>query len=182
MPRIQPVNTDQAQGQAAELLAQVQKKMGRVPNILGTMAQAPSVLAFYLQTGETLGRGNLSGALREQIALTVSGVNRCHYCGSAHGAIAQMHGVSKDEAVANLAGRATDDKVQAALTFAEAVVEKQGFGTDDELAAFKNAGYSDGDAVEVIAEVAKTVFTNYFNHVAETEVDFPDLQPAAASA
>lgn len=30
---------------------------------------------------------------------------------------------------------------------------------------------------EVVANVALNVFTNYFNHVAETDIDFPKVEP-----
>ena len=38
---------------------------------------------------------------------------------------------------------------------------------------FDRAGYTDGEIAEIIANVALTTFTNYFNTVADTEIDFP---------
>lgn len=35
------------------------------------------------------------------------------------------------------------------------------------------AGYGDGEIGEIIGAVALNIFTNYFNSVARTEVDFP---------
>ena len=40
------------------------------------------------------------------------------------------------------------------------------------------AGYTDGDIAELVANVAANIFTNYFNHVARTEVDFPRVPVA----
>ena len=37
----------------------------------------------------------------------------------------------------------------------------------------RRAGYTDGEVGEIVAKVALNIFTNYFNHVADTEVDFP---------
>ena len=37
----------------------------------------------------------------------------------------------------------------------------------------RGAGYDDGQIAEIVANVALNLFTNYFNHVAGTEVDFP---------
>ncbi|MBC7846952.1 MAG: carboxymuconolactone decarboxylase family protein, partial [Flavobacterium sp.] len=41
----------------------------------------------------------------------------------------------------------------------------------------KNAGYGDGQISEIIGVIALNVFTNYFNNVAQTEIDFPVLAP-----
>ncbi|MHC5033744.1 MAG: hypothetical protein ACYTFZ_01745 [Planctomycetota bacterium] len=35
------------------------------------------------------------------------------------------------------------------------------------------AGYTDAHAVEVCAVIAQATFTNYFNHVHDTPLDFP---------
>ncbi|MEL6396852.1 MAG: carboxymuconolactone decarboxylase family protein, partial [Planctomycetota bacterium] len=57
--------------------------------------------------------------------------------------------------------------------FAAALHEKKGFVGDDDLSAFKNAGYDDGAVAEVVGVYALATFTNYFNHVNESDVDFP---------
>ena len=44
------------------------------------------------------------------------------------------------------------------------------------MAQVRNAGYTDGEVVEIVANVAINIFTNYFNHIANTEVDFPMAQ------
>ena len=43
----------------------------------------------------------------------------------------------------------------------------------------REAGYDDGAIAEVIAHVALNVFTNYFNLVADTDIDFPKAEPLA---
>jgi len=35
------------------------------------------------------------------------------------------------------------------------------------------AGYSSEEIKEIVALVAKNIFANYFNHIAETKIDFP---------
>ena len=37
----------------------------------------------------------------------------------------------------------------------------------------RGAGFTDGEITEIVANVAVNIFTNYFNHVARTDVDFP---------
>ena len=48
------------------------------------------------------------------------------------------------------------------------------------LATICSRGFSDGEVVEIIAAVALNIFTNYFNHIAGTEIDFPVVKATAA--
>lgn len=40
----------------------------------------------------------------------------------------------------------------------------------------REAGLTDPELLEVVASVALTVYTNYLNLVAETEIDFPPVR------
>lgn len=173
MPRIQPVNPDNAEGKAKTLLDGARKSLGMVPNLFATMANSPAVLEAYLSFQKALGGASLPAGLREQIALTVAGANGCDYCASAHTAIGNKLGVDATEMASNIKGFSADAKTQAVLDFAKAVVEGEGWVTDEDLKAVRDAGYSEGEIAEVVAAVALNIFTNYFNHVAGTEIDFP---------
>lgn len=172
MTQIQPLHPDHA-GDAAEVLGAVRASLGRVPNIFATMAHSPAVLQGYLAFSGALGEGRLSAALREQIALAVAGENACDYCASAHTALARGAGVSAEEAARNLRGEASDARVAAILSFTRAVVRERGHVSGAELDTLRAAGVDDGELVEIIANIAANLFTNYFNHVAGTEIDFP---------
>lgn len=183
MPRIQPLDPEAAQPKAAELLTAIQRQLGVTPNLFRTLAHAPSVLGGYLTFTKSLGSGKLSLALREQIALAVAGANRCGYCASAHTAMAQQAGLRPEELGRNLNGKSEDPHTQAVLTFVNRVVTSRGNVTDTDLAQVRAAGLSDGEIVEIIANIALNVFTNYLNLVASTEVDFPvvDVGPPRAA-
>ena len=176
MPRINPVNAEQAPEKTQELLDAVKKKLGGTPNLLTTMAQSPAVLGSYLAFSDALSGASLSGKVREQIAMAVAGANGCEYCASAHTAIGKGLGVDGDELARNLDGEASDAKVGAALTFARTIVAKRGFVSDADVKGVRDAGYTEGEVTEIIAAVALNLFTNYFNHVAQTEVDFPRVE------
>jgi len=182
MPRIQPIDVNQADERTRKVLDTVQKKLGRVPNIMKTMARGPAALQSYLAFSEAISGGSLKPALREQIALTIANVNECDYCAAAHGALARMAGVARDELGPNYQGHSSEPKVEAALQFARRIVERRGFVDDADLQQVRDAGYTDGQIVEIIAVAALNIFTNYFNHVARTESDFPAFEPAAATA
>jgi uncharacterized peroxidase-related enzyme len=151
----------------------IEKHLGVVPNMMRTMAQSPRMLEGYLALNGALSRGLLPAALQEQIALAVAETNACNYCLSAHSALGRKAGLSDDQLATSREGRAADAKANAALQFAVAVLQRHGGVSDQEFARVRDAGFSDGEIVEIIAHVALNVLTNYFNRAADTEIDFP---------
>ena len=173
MPRIQPVRIETAEPKTAELLNGVKKKLGMVPNLISTMAQSPATANAYLGFSQTLAGGLLPARLREQISLTVGQANECGYCVAAHCAIGKNAGLSETDVVQARHGTATDEKAKTALVFARKLVDNRGRVTDAEIEQLRSAGYGDGEISEIVANVALNIFTNYFNHVADTAIDFP---------
>lgn len=173
MPRIHPVNRNTADSKTTNLLGSVEKKMGLVPNIIATMANSPAVAQAYLGFSQSLSTGQLSARLREQIALVVGETNNCEYCLAAHTALGKGAGLTEGETCDARRAEAQDDNERAALQFARTMVNERGRVSDDDLQAVRQAGYDDGQIAEIVANVALNIFTNYFNHVAGTEVDFP---------
>jgi uncharacterized peroxidase-related enzyme len=180
MPRISPVDHGSATGDAKELLDGVKAQLGVVPNIFATFVQSPKVLEGFLAFNGALGQGLLSPRLREQIALTVAGVNDCDYCASAHTALGKGAGVPRDELERNLRGQSNDSATQAALTFVSKVVEQRGLVSDQDIEALRGTNFTDGEIVEILANIGANLFTNYFNHVAATDIDFPVVKAAAS--
>ena len=171
--RIQP-NTN-PNGKAQEQLASVKKMLGITPNIFTTLAHSPAALGYYLNASAALNSTAISAVLREQIALTVAGANACDYCASAHTALGKAQKISAAELTDNLHGKAADAKTQAALSFARKIVDFRGHLKDSDLKAIRAAGYSEAEIVEIVAVVGQNIFTNYFNHIASTVIDFPKV-------
>ena len=178
MTRIKPVDPSKAQGKTRELLEAVKKQMGTVPNIFKGFAHSPAALEFYLSQSQALAGGVLDPKLREQIAVTMAGLNQCDYCASAHTFLGKKAGVSAAELADNLDGRSADEKTDAALRFVTAIVEARGQVDNDNLRHVREAGFSEAEIVEMIAHVGLNLFTNYFNNVAHTDVDFPRVNTA----
>jgi alkylhydroperoxidase family enzyme len=82
-------------------------------------------------------------------------------------------GANEDEMMAARRYESADAKADAALKFVKALLEKRGHAEDSNVEAVRAAGYDDGEIVELVANVALTVFTNFINDTAETEIDFP---------
>ncbi|MGC0416327.1 carboxymuconolactone decarboxylase family protein [Embleya sp. AB8] len=175
LSRLSTVDPDTAAPAAKRLLDQVQRALGVTPNMMRAMATSPAVLDAYLSFGAALAKGHLSAAVREQIALVTAVENSCEYCYAAHHVLGAKAGVDATDLAAGGHARASDPKVAAALRFARAVIRDRGFVSDEELDAVRAAGYGDGEIGEIIGSVALNTFTNYFNSVGRTEVDFPPV-------
>ena len=181
MTRISAIDPASAAGRTRELLEGVHKALGMTPNMMKTMARSPAVLEGYLALNSALARGALGPGFREQLALTVAQANGCDYCLSAHTALGQAAGLGAEELSAARRGTAPDLKAEAGLKFAQEVVRHRGQIPDESLARVRRAGYNDAEIAEIIAHVALNIFTNYFNVVAQTEVDFPRVTAAQAA-
>ncbi|MEU8819894.1 carboxymuconolactone decarboxylase family protein [Actinoplanes sp. NPDC048796] len=179
MPRIATVDPATAEGQARTLLGRVEKALGVTPNMMRAMANSPAVLDAYLQFSGALSKGRLPGRVQEQIALVAAVENECGYCLAAHTVLGARAGLSEDDLVAGRGARASDPKVEAALTFAKAIIASKGFVTDEDLAKVRAADYDDGEIGEIVAAVALNTFTNYFNSVGQTTLDFPAVEGVA---
>lgn len=172
IPQLDPTTTV---GPAKDIFTAIQGKIGTVPNLYRATGNSPVVLNALLNLGDNLGKGLLNGKEREAIALAVAGVNGCNYCASAHTAIVGGMGVSKEEAGKQLLGQASDPRTQALIALAVKIVNTKGFVADADLLAAREAGLVDGEIVEVVANVAANIFTNYLNHVIDTDIDFPKV-------
>ncbi len=182
MSRLNLIDPHQAEGKQKELLDGVQKKLGMTPNLVRVFANSPAVLQGYLGLNEGLGEGALDAKVSEQIALTVAETNGCQYCLAAHSTVGKMLGLNRDEILDARQAVSSDGRVEAALQFAKSVVEKSGWVSDEDLEKVRSAGYNDGEITEIVAHVVLNIFRNYFNHIAETPIDFPKAAPLAAPA
>ncbi len=180
MSRLTQLSDTQASTEASALFSAIKSKVGMVPNLYRVMGNAPAVLAAALGFNDALGKGSFDQKTREAIALTVAGENACDYCASAHSAISRNLNVEEAEIAARLKGKSADPKLNAILGFAVAVVEKRGLVSNDDLAAARNAGLSEGEIVETVGVTVANILTNYINHVAETDIDFPVVRTKAA--
>ena len=182
MTRLPAIDPAQAAPQVKRLMDQVRLQLGMVPNIVRTMAVSPAALEGYLALGAALGHGVLSPRLREQIALVVAEQNACGYCLSAHTALGKKLGLSEAELTASRRAQSSSAHDQAALVLARQIVESRGAISDGDLRRARDAGLGDAEIAEVVGHVAINVFTNYFNQLADTEIDFPKVEPLAVGA
>jgi uncharacterized peroxidase-related enzyme len=137
------------------------------------MAASPAVLEGYLGLQGALERGALDARMRELIALAVAETNGCDYCLSAHTALGGMLKLAPAALDAARGAESADQRTRAALQFARRVLEARGHVSGADLAVVRAAGFDDGAIAEIVGNVAVNVFTNLFNSVAGTDIDFP---------
>lgn len=173
MTYIAPLALAAADATTAATLNAVKAKIGMVPNLYATLAKAPAALNSLLQFNEAVGAGQLSGKEREIVALATSQANGCQYCVSAHTLLGKMAGLNPEQIAHARAGAGNDKRSHAIAALATALVVKRGHVETLVLDGFKADGLTEGDILEVVANVVATTLTNYTNNVARTEIDFP---------
>ena len=90
--------------------------------------------------------------------------------------MAEQEGLSKDEVRKAQSFESDDPKRAAALRFAHDVIESRGHPSDESFEEVREAGYTDEQIMEMIANVALTQFSNYMNDSIKTEVDIPVVE------
>jgi len=183
MPRIpQPATIADTPEQAHALLENVAKQLGSAPNLFRLIATSPQALEGYLGLSGALGKGSLPAATRERIALAVAQINGCDYCLSAHTFLGKnLARLDDAEITANRSGASNDPKADAALRFAVRITRTRGHISDADFSAVKLAGYSDAQIIEIVQHVALNIWTNMFNNVFQTEIDFPVITAREAA-
>lgn len=180
MSRIAIPTPAQTPAASLPILDAVGQQLGVVPNLFKLEALSPAALTAHVGLNGAVNQ-TLDAQTRERIALAVAQVNRCDYCLSAHTYLA-AHVAKLDaaEIAAARHGHSSDVKADAAVAFAKKVAELRGQVADADLAAVREAGFSDAQVIEIITNVALNTLTNLINNVAHTAIDFPTITAAAA--
>ncbi|QUL38983.1 carboxymuconolactone decarboxylase family protein [Erythrobacter sp. JK5] len=181
MQRIEALSLETSNDELNELFGAIRQKMGGVPNILRTMAQSPAALKAYLGFSAAIETGRFTGQQRELAALAAASENSCDYCASAHTAVGQMVGLDQADMQQVVAGGDLAGKDGAIVALTRKIVNQRGVLSDADIQAFRDAGFDDGHLVELVALSAHNIFTNYFNHIAATEIDFPVVPTKVAA-
>ena len=180
MAYIKPLERNQVDAATGATLDAVKAKLGVLPNMFRTLAHTPVALNAYMQLATITAGGKLDARQREQIALAVGEANDCGYCVAAHSVIGQGAGLSPAQIELARDGQADDPRTRAVLQLAQAIVRERGHVSTGDLDAFKAAGLSDADILEVLVSVVFNIYTNYSNHLARTDLDFPAAMKRAA--
>lgn len=146
---------------------------GFLPNLLGVLAGAPTALEMYQEVGAINGRTSLSAGEREVVQITAATANGCGFCVAGHTALARKKQLLPPETVAALrrTEALSDARLHRLACFTLAVLKHRGDVPDDELDAFRAAGYTHQQALEVVLGVALATLCNYANNLARTPIN-----------
>jgi len=175
MSRLSVPNLEADAGPSGQVYGQIKKAIGSVPNTYAAIAaHGPAALKAVLAADAVLAAGSLSKRDQEIIKLVVSAASGCDYCVAAHHHLAKLAGVKPETLQQILAGQPTGDaKRDALVAFVRKLAQTSGTVSDADFAAIKAAGYSDAQLVDISLAFATTIFTNVFNRINDTEIDFP---------
>ena len=175
MSRIPTPAIESATGATADLYAQIKHAAGKVPNTYAAIgALGPAALKAMLQADAVLARSSLSRQDQETIKLLVSELSGCDYCTAAHSQIAKATGLAPAVVRQIRAGEPTGDAKRDALVhLVGELVKSSGTISDQDFSAIKAAGYTDQQLVDISLAIALITFTNVFNRINDTELDYP---------
>jgi uncharacterized peroxidase-related enzyme len=175
MSRLSVPDLDADTGPSGQIYSEIKKAIGSVPNTYAAIAaHGPAALKSVLTADAVLAAGSLTKREQEIIKLVISAAAGCDYCVAAHSHLAKLAGVKPEVLKQIRDGQPTGDAKRDALVgFARKLAQSSGTVTDADFTAIKAAGYSDAQLVEISLAFATTVFTNVFNRINDTGIDFP---------
>jgi uncharacterized peroxidase-related enzyme len=175
MSRIATPTVEAAAGATAEVFAQIKKAAGKVPNTFAAIgAHGTPALRAMLQADAVLAAGTLSKQDQETVKLAVSAAVGCDYCEAAHSLLGKLAGLTPEVMKRIRTGQPTGDAKRDALShFVRLLVTTRGTISEDEFSAIKDAGYSEAQLVDISLALAVITFTNVFNRINDTTLDYP---------
>jgi len=171
MLRLSPVEPDQAGRILRGMLDREHVPFGEIPNFLKILAKSPAAVQAYSRVEAALAKGRLSPREREQIALAVAEINGSNYCLSAHSVTGRKAGLTEAEIESARRAAAPEAKADQMLRFTQSLVLQRGEISDADLGALRQAGFSEAEVIEIVANIALNIFTNYLTILSKTEVD-----------
>ncbi len=189
MSRLPLRTIEDAPAEAQASLAAAEKSNGFLPNLLRVLANAPVALETYLTVSGINARSSLSLAEREVVQITAAATHGCGFCVAGHTAVATKKAGLDSETVGNLRALqpVADARLAAVASFTTAVIEGRGRVADRELDAFRAAGFTDANALEVVLGVSLATLCNFANNLGQPPLN-PQLEafrwdgPHAAAA
>lgn len=156
---------------------------GFVPNQIKVLNEhSPAAARAYIATMDLVEQGQLPDHEREVVILTVSRYNDCHYCTRTHAFLGREAGLAQEtiEAI-HRGGLPADDRLRSLVQATRLLLDKRGWLDEDDLANLEWDGIGKTELYEINTLIGLKIFSNYVNHIAQTEVDDlvkenPDIQ------
>ncbi|WNV11577.1 carboxymuconolactone decarboxylase family protein [Tardiphaga sp. 709] len=180
MSRLPLLTIENAPNAAKAGLQTAQINNGFLPNLVRLLANAPAALETYQTVSAINARSGLNLAEREVVQITAAVTHGCGFCVAGHTAIAyKKAGLSEAVVEALRDGRKVlDDRLNAVADFTRAVIRSRGAVSDAEVKAFRAAGFTDANALEVVLGVSLATLCNFANNLGQPPLN-DELRPYA---
>ncbi|MCH6258168.1 carboxymuconolactone decarboxylase family protein [Puniceicoccaceae bacterium K14] len=150
---------------SSEILEKVEERYGFIPNLAAYLAESPAALGSLMSLAQAFDASSFTEHEQQIIQLTVSLMNGCTYCKTAHTALSRKADLDDETLQATIAFAPLPDAKQTTLRdFTRVVVENKGHVSEEELLKFLEAGYTQAQVFEVILGISMKTLTNYSNH------------------
>lgn len=172
MSRFKTHTLESAPEAGRDTLKTVKDAYGFIPNLIANMVESPAAAKAYVTLGGIFEETSFSPTEQQVVLLTISRLNDCEYCVSAHSAIAGMQDVDAAVVDAIRDDKPIDDKkLEALRQLVTALHEKRGWLDDGDIDAFVEAGYGPQQVLEAVLGVTFKTLSNYTNHITGTKLD-----------
>jgi len=170
MPSSSPPSPD-----AVEQVRELAKEFygGFVPNQIKVLNEhSPAAARMYIATMDLVEQGELEDHEREAVILAVSRYNDCHYCTRTHAFLGRQAGLDQEtiEAI-HKGGLPADARLRTLVQATRRLLDKRGWLEEEDLESLEQAGVGRTELYEINTLIGLKIFSNYVNHVAQTEVD-----------
>lgn len=155
-----------------EALADLQKQLGFVPNLLAELAKSPAVLELYLKGGEILDRGMLTRKEQQAVYLATSQFNGCDYCLAVHARQGLAAGLSLEDVRALGEGTPpADERIGRLAAATRSLLASQGKLEESQISELEAQGIDRGQLYEVFALAQLKSITNFAHRVSKVPID-----------
>jgi len=170
---------------SAPLIKSIQFAGGAVSKFLGVLAESPAALRAYTRFRAELHKGSLPETTRERIGLAVAERRDDAYTLNQYARTAKAAGLGLDEVARAREFTSSDDKEQTLLTLLKATLAYDEPVPTHLVEEAREAGWTDEQIIEAVAEMALAQFQSLFAAAAELPLESSDpavLQSADKAA
>jgi uncharacterized peroxidase-related enzyme len=157
---------------ARDALARSRQSFGAVPEPLARYASSPLMLETALAGLDAFEkRTSLSPLEREVLAMTMGHANGCEFCLALHRRMLRAQHASPEVVAALERGAPLPEpRLEALRQFVLALLEEHGDVPETVWTAFRTAGYTHEQALEVLTGVSVYTLTTLANRLTQTSV------------
>lgn len=167
-----PISAENAPETLKPILEEVEKKYGKITNLVGVLAHNPAAIVGYLNLAECFTHAGFDAIEQQVILTTVSRENNCEYCMAAHSSYCAMEKMDSDTIQRLRNGQTlTHEKLEALRLITKRIVSAKGWLDRSDIESFFNAGYTQKHLIAVVIGVSMKTLSNYVNHIAGTPLD-----------